>query len=59
MTIFCDKLEANLVDVAFMLTPEVTELVRVHRDDFQQLIDTKREMNGSYVEEVNQRYGLS
>ena len=53
LTIFCDKLEANLVDIAFILEPEVKESVKVHRDQFQDLIDEKREMNSVYVQEVN------
>jgi hypothetical protein len=34
LTFFCDKLQSNLNDIAFILEPEVLANVAVHRDGF-------------------------
>ena len=41
------------MDIAFILEPEITELVNEHRKVFKKIVDEHKESNKVYVEEVN------
>jgi hypothetical protein len=51
--LFCDRIQENLIDIAFMLAPEVEDLVRVNRIQYNDMIIERKSLNDQYVFEVN------
>lgn len=55
MNFFSDRYFSNLMDIAFILEPEITSLVEEHRKGFERIVEEHKQGNKVYVEQVNQR----
>ncbi|EGR27437.1 hypothetical protein IMG5_196200 [Ichthyophthirius multifiliis] len=52
---FCNKLEFSLIEIAFMLEPQVKELVNIKRDEFQKSVKENRILNEEYVKNTEEQ----
>ena len=49
LSFFCDRYFNNLMDIAFILEPEINELVQEHRQLFEKIVEEHKESNKVYV----------